>query len=272
MPYVQESEIAKYHQGSFEDKIQSLHSAVESAHGKKIRMLATHVEHALVVDEDGKFLRADFLAGKKGLKVEVSDAGISVVDEADLPVFVSREIREIVEAGMSGEAPDRTRVRSLFGLLERDEQYWLTDVLAKLDEVISADSDWLSEDAPEGEPSALAQRIPTTRYTKLPDGRLSEFTDELADSMTILAEVFASVVDETTALVFDEEEDTGRSAVRKSLIAEAQAANSLLVKAEKLMSSKDAERTAEAHDKLAERATKMAAVSASLRALNDDEE
>lgn len=271
MPYVQGSEIQKYHDGSFEDRIRLLKGAVESKHGKQVNILATHAEHALVVDEDGEFHRVNYKSGKKGLTVEMAEPDLRVVIDVDLPSFVAEEIRAIVESGLNGEKPDRTRVRDLFGLVERNEQYWLGDVLDKLDEATPDSAEWMSLYESKSEASKLAGKIPTTRYTKLPEGKLHDFVEELRDSIIVLAEVFAGVVDENSGVVFDEDRNKDRSAVRKSLIAEAQAANSLLVKAEKLMSSSDAERTAQAHDKMAERAEKMAAVSELIQALNDEE-
>lgn len=270
MPYVQSSEVAKYHAGSYEDRMQQLKAAVEAQHGKAVRLLATHVEHALVVDEDGQFLRANYKRGKQGLTVSLAAADINVVGEDDLFAFVAGEIRSIVESGARGERPDRTRVRDLCSLVQPGEVYTLGAALLGIAE--AATDGWMGklEEAQAAAESPLAARVPTTRYTQLPDGRLSEFVEELRDSMRELAGVCAGVVDEISPLVFHEDDE--RSAVRQSLIAEAQAASCLLVKAEKLMASSDAQRTAEAHDNLAERARKMAAVSAWLRARNDDEE
>ena len=276
MPYIQGSEIQKYQEGSYEERILKLSEAIETAHGKSVRILATHPEHALVVDSDGDFLRASYKTGKSGFKVEMAGSDVQVIEDKDVPLFTAQELRAVVRDGMSGKAPTRTRVRALFGLVSEDEEYWLSDILTKIDESMEGNCAWTSlyesnESVP-GLESALMSKIPSTRYASLPENRISDFESELRESLTLLSEVFAGVVDEISGVVFDESDDNERSAVRRSLIDEAQAANSLLTKVEQLMSEVDIKRTAKAHDKLAERAKKMAAVSVWIQALNDDEE
>jgi len=270
MPFVQSSEIEKYHEGSFENRILVLQSAIESTVGKRVTMLATHPERALAIDEDGKFHELHF-AMHDGHPVGLQDypADVQVIGEDAMPRFLASELRGLVADGCSGRALDRTRVRDLCGLLKRDEHYWLGDVLEAITKATSDEAPWrkLYEDQKAtvaGRTEEFAGTIPTTRYTRLPAEKLESFTDELHDSLVALAGVFARVIDETSAVVFDVG-DEKRSAVRNSLIVEAQAAKSLLSKAEKLMTSTDVTRTAEAHDRLAERAKKMVAVVSWLR-------
>lgn len=258
MPYVQGSEIAKYHAGSFEERIASLQSAIEGDLGKRVTILATHPEHALLIDEDGTFRRADYKIRSGAVSVALSESDVRVLGDGDVPAFIAAELRALVAEALDGRAPDRTRVRDLGAMVRRGEPYWMVDVLEALERTTLEDAAWMADPVQFSESVDPSFGIPVTRYRALPPEKLSAFFEELRDSVGVLSSVYTKVVDEASALVFDGDQE--RSAVRNSLIVEAQAAASLLSKAEKLMASSDVERTAKAHDRLAERAERMVAV------------
>lgn len=269
MPYIRGSEIDERYQGSLEQRILTVKGAVEEQLNKGVTILATHPNAALVVDEDGHLHEAKFKFARGEVKnLELSASDIPVHQDEDMPVHIAGELRDIVDDIMEGRETDRTRVREIAALL-RDEDYWLTDVIKKLSEETSQDVEWFQvyeanrheiRTKMYGQIRELESRVPKTRYSKLPTGRLPEFEGELRESMAVLADIAGAVVDDFGSMVFDEE-DEFLCAVRQSLIAEAQATKSLLSKAAKLMASEDMPRAADVHDGLAERAKNMVVVS-----------
>ncbi len=283
MPYVQGSAVDKVFKGSLEHRAMVVKDALAEHFDAPINVIAVYPEHAIFADEDGNFKKAVYKVSDEkveDIKVRATKS-IPVIEDDDVPCFVSDTIKKLVAKMSTGKAVSRTQVREMMQLLQKDEDYWLGDVLLKL-EGSSDEQKWhhMYESNREQIRTAMHGKIreteggvPKTRYSKLAQKHLPDFEKELRESLTILRNVVSKIVDETTPIVFDKDNEF-YSAIRKSLIAEAQATCGLLGKAEKLMRSEDMGRMALAHDRLAERAKTMAIVTGYLkgRSPNDDEE
>jgi hypothetical protein len=214
--------------------------------------------------EDGKIANIESKPSK----------AIPIIEDDNIPAHVAKELRDLVKKAMSGKPMLRTQVREVSQLLNRDEDYWLSDVLSKLEEASGA-TDWFKmyEANQEHIRTGLYGKIrdiegvvPTTRYSKIGSSKLPKFEKEIRESLTMLQKLTTQLVDECSGIVFDKDRDEFLGAICNSLIVEAQAINGLLSKAEKLMGSKDVGSVAVAHDRLAERAKKMAVVAEHLKA------
>lgn len=277
MPYVKGSELDKKFVGSLEHRAMVLQAAIQGKVGEEVTFLSTREEGTLFACSDGSIKEAVCKVNNDGSikSVKIKDSDVGVVEDEDLPTHVASEARSVVEKLLANEAMDddtRTQVRSLAQVIDSDEDYWLTDVLAKLDEAVK-DTKWadMYEANTEKIRTSLHGRIreiegavPRTRYRKIASEKLDEFGEELLESVGQLSTMAKDIVDECMPVVFHGEQEEFFGAVRDSLIAEAQTLHGLLGKAAKLVGS-DWERLAEAHDRLAERAKVMAIVSEYLK-------
>jgi len=278
MPYVKGSELDKRFVGSLEHRAMVLQAAIQEKAGEEVTFLSTKEKGSLFACSDGTIREATCKMGDDGSvkSVKIKDSDIGVVEDEDLPKHVAEEARSVVEKLLANDITDgdiRTQVRALAQVIDGDEDYWLTDVIAKLEEA-AKDVKWMDmyeantekiRTSLYGNIREIEEKVPRTRYRKIDPGKLSEFGEELVESVYQLATLSKDIVDECVPVVFHGEQEEFFGAVRDSLIAEAQTLHGLLGKAAKLVGS-DWGRLAEAHDRLAERAKVMAIVSEYLKA------
>jgi len=271
--YIQGSAIDKKFKGSLEHQASVIREAIEGFFGDSpVNVIATHLDHSFAMDPDGKVLKISYDMNKgqvENIKATPSKA-IPVIEDDDVPRFVSDQLRLLVKAMATGKKVSRTQVREAVQLVDKEEPYWISDILDKIDEATDA-SDWFGmyEANQEQVRTTLYGKIreiespfPATRFSKITKAKLSQFEEELREGLTILASLVGEMVDECSQMVFDQDQDDFFSAICESLRVEAQAICGLLGKAEKLMRTEDMERMAVAHDRLAERAKTMAVVTA----------
>lgn len=272
--YVRGEDLAKWMGDSMEARITLVEMAVTAKVGVAVDLLATREDGALFRTPDGKLHEATFafVNGVVG-DVTVQPSTIPVHEAAALPRLVSDELRALTADLMDGKPIERTRVRSLANLVDANEVYWPSQVIAKVNEACEAkgDTHWFKlyeanqekiRTAMWGQIRDLEARVPKTAYAKLPKTRLTEFEPELRESMGLLAKVMEEIIDVIRPLVFDKD-DEFYGAIRESLLAEAQTLHGLLAKAGELwMRAEDLERVAVAHDGLCGRAKTMEVVSA----------
>lgn len=285
--YIQGSAIDKRFKGSLEHQALAIKEAlVEHFDGSPVRILATHAKHAYAMTGDGVIVKVTYKVESKGGVTGIKSKptkDIAVIEDGEIPAFVAGNFREMVEAALDGKGIPRTQVRETIQLLDKDEPYWISDVLEKIDEAIDS-SAWhvMYETNQEKIRTAMHGRIrkieapfPSTKFAKISSSKLDQFESELREAVNLVAKLTTEMVDECTNMVFDQEQDEFFSVICESLKVEAQAVGGLLSKAEKLMRSEDVGRVAEAHDRLAERAKTMAVVTAYIKGKsrhNDDEE
>lgn len=286
MSYVQGSALEKVFAGSLEQRAILIKDAIDEHFGDSpVNVVAVHEDHAFGFDTEGNFLKLTYVIedGKvKEIAAKPSKA-VKVMEDDDVPLFVSKQLKSMVNKMMRGKPLERTQVREVSAVIEKDGDYWLSSVLAKLEEATSDEVQWLKMYEANKEQIRTALygrirehegRIPKTRYSKIGANKLPEFVEELRESLGVVSNVLQEIVDECVGMVFDKERDEFFGAIRKSLIAEAQAVVGLLGKAEKLMGSSDLESMSMAHDRLAEWVKTMVVVSEYLkdRAHTDNEE
>jgi hypothetical protein len=278
MSYIKGSELNKHFVGSLGHRMELLQAAIRDEVGEDVAFLSTREDGTVFACSDGSVKKAVCKLNKDGTvkSVKVEDADIEVVDDEDLPVHVASEVRSVAEKMLTNDTLDdetRTQVRELAQVVDGEEDYWLTDVLAKLEEA-TKDTKWMDmyeantekiRTSLYGSIREIEGKVPRTRYRKIDAEKLSEFEEELIESICQLGTIAEEIVDECTPVVFHGEQEEFFGAVRDSLIAEAQTLHGLLGKAAKLVGS-ELGRLAEAHDRLAERAKVMAIVSEYLKA------
>lgn len=284
--FVQGSAIDKKFKGSLEHQALIIKNAIEEHFGESpIRILATHPAYAFVMDDDGKMLKLTYEV-KKDQVTEIKakpTKEIPIIEDEDVPLFVANSLHTIVEAAMKDKPIPRTQVREVAQLLDKDELYWITDILKKIDEA-NEEAEWFNmyeanqekiRTAMYGSIRELESPFPSTKFTQIAPSKLHNFESELREALVLISGLISDIVDECSKMVFDQEEDEFFCAICESLTVEAQAIGGLLGKAEKLMRIEDVGRMAEAHDRLAERAKTMAVVTAYLKTRsrpNDNEE
>jgi hypothetical protein len=273
--YAKSQDLQKWLSGSIEDRLHVVAEAITRSVGDGVELIATQDDCALFRDRDGRIAEAVFTMKDGAVDVvEIRRDPVPMYEEAQLPRLVSEELREITSDLLNGNPMTRTRVRALAGLLRADEDYWLGDVIARMDSVMLSEDEanWHTayqanqekiRTAMWGSIRELEARIPKTAYAKLPPGRLPEFANELGESLGIVSTRWKEIVDGISGLVFDNDNEF-YGAIRESLIAEAQILGGLLAKAEQLMRAEDIDRMAVAHDRLCGRAKTMEVVAAYL--------
>jgi hypothetical protein len=286
MSYVQGSSLEKVFTGSLRHQAEVIENAIESHFDEMpINLVSIHADHAFGFDPDGNFLKFTYAVEDgevKNIDSKPSKA-VKVIEDDEVPAFVKKQLSSMVSKMMRGKSIERTQVHELASVIEKDGDYWIGDVLEKLEGATSEDSEWVKMYEANREQIRTAlyghireheSRVPKTKYSKIGTDKLPEFVDELHESMSVLTGVLQQIVDECSGMVFDKEREEFFGAIRKSLIAEAQAVVGLLGKAEKLMGSGDLEPVSMAHDRLAEWAKTMVVVSEYLkdRAHANDEE
>lgn len=284
--YIQGSAIDRRFKGSLEHQALVVKGAIEEHFGDSpVRVLATLPSHAYAVDGDGQMLKVTYkVENEKVSNIKAKPTkDIPVIEDEDIPCFVADSLRALAEATVSGKPVSRTQVREVMQLLDKDETYWVSDVLDKINEA-SGESEWFNmyeanqekiRTTMHGSIRNIESPFPSTKFFKISPSKLFKFEGELREALTLVSGLVTDIVDECTNMVFDQERDEFFRAICESLKVEAQAIGGLLGKAEKLMRTEDVGRMAEAHDRLAERAKTMAVVAAYLKNRsqhNDDEE
>lgn len=274
--YVRGEDLERWTAGSLEASIERVERALAGHAGVAVEVLATREDGALYRTPEGALHEAAFTQGSTGVEgITSKPSSVPVHEAAALPRLVADELRALTAAMVRGEAPERTRVRSLAGLLRADEVYTLGQVLARVDEACAGTgaAHWRTlyeanqeriRTAMWGQIRELEARVPKTSYARLPLARLPEFEAELRESLGLVGGLLCEMVDGIQPLVFDKD-DEFLGAIRESLIAEAQTLRGLLAKAGQLMRAEDLERAAVAHDGLCGRARVMEVVSAYLK-------
>jgi hypothetical protein len=273
--YIQGSAIDEKFKGSMEYQISLIHSAINEHLDYPVRILSTKDDHAYAVDDSGQILKISYKIADD--KVENINADISsdipVIEDQNICKFVSDNLKSLAEDAMSGKQISRTQVRDLMQLLDREESYWLSDILNKIEESYD-NSNWFSmyeanqekiRTSMYGQIRSIESPFPNTRFSQIASSKLSNFDSELHESLNIICKLMTDIIDECKNMVFDQDNDGFFGAICESLIVEAQTIGGLVGKADKLMRIEDMGRIAEAHDKLADRAKTMAVVSAYLK-------
>lgn len=277
MPYIQGSRVEKKFKGSFDHRVVVVEEAIKEHYGEiPVDVLATHSDHAFVLDGHGRVMKVKYdFEDMQVVNIKVcSTKEIPVIEDEDVPAHVSEELKKMVEGAMGGEKISRTQVREVSQLLDKQEVYWLTDVLSGLEEAVSEESKWYEmyqaneekiRTSLYGSVKDIEGAIPRTRFSKIKSSQIGIFESEMKESLSVIGDFANEIVDECSKMVFDKEQEEFFGAISDSLIVEAQAINRLLVKAGKLIRRDDLGRIAEAHDKIAERGKIMAVVSGYLK-------
>lgn len=263
--YVRAADLRPYTSGSLEEQQERVQAAIEAEVGP-VELIATQADRALVRTREGALREATFkIADGAVTDVQVRDARVPQHGPELVPSLVAEELRALVGAMLRGEAVERTQVRACARMLAADEDYWIGDVLRKMEE---AESPALTEQEAKiresmwGQVRELEARIPKTAYAKIPAARLPEFESELRESWKLVGEALCEIIDGASPLVFSEEE---MGAIQESLIVEVQALQGLHRKAGWLMRTEDLGRAAVAHDRLCGRARTMVVMAAYLK-------
>lgn len=267
--YVQGSQIDKIYSGSIEESIDKVHAAIDEHFGdSSINIVATHDGYAYAFSEDGDPLKVTFKTKKDGSIAVVSAKPtdkIMVIEDKKVPKHVSGELRSIVKEMVEGNVT-RTRVREVASLLRKDEDYWLSDVLGKINEG-SGDTDWIKmyeanmekvRTSLYGNIKEIESGIPSTRYSTIKE--LDQVSEELCLSIGLLKKRMSDIFDESEKVSFNSEEDFLK-VVNESLRVEAQNMSAMLGKVESLFEDSHLSEMASMHDRVADRIKKMAILS-----------
>ena len=281
--YIQGSAIDKKFKGSLEHQSLVVQKAIDEHFGDSpVRILATHQKHAYAIDGDGQMLKVTYKVEDDGAVVVKAKPtkDIPVIEDDNIPRFIAGQLRTMVEAASSGKEISRTGVREVAQLLDKDETYWVSDVLEKINEAAD-ESEWFAmyeanqekiRTSTYGNIREIESLFPSTRFAKIARSKLPKFEGELREALAIIADLANEMVDECNKMVFDNSQNEFFGAICESLNVEAHAVSGLLGKAEKLMRTEDVGRMADAHDRLAERAKTMAVVTAYLKTKSHNEE
>jgi len=281
--YIQGSAIDKKFKGSLEHQSLVVQKAIDEHFGDSpVRILATHQKHAYAIDGDGQMLKVTYKVEDDGAVVVKAKPtkDIPVIEDDNIPRFIAGQLRTMVEAASSGKEISRTGVREVAQLLDKDETYWVSDVLEKINEAAD-ESEWFAmyeanqekiRTSMYGNIREIESLFPSTRFAKIARSKLPKFEGELREALAIIADLANEMVDECNKMVFDNSQNEFFGAICESLNVEAHAVSGLLGKAEKLMRTEDVGRMADAHDRLAERAKTMAVVTAYLKTKSHNEE
>lgn len=272
MPFVQGSAVEKARLGSLERRVENISDLIQAEYPDvPLNIVATFDKHVLAFNDEGRLRKIGYEIGEDNVLVIKSDRQsreIPVISDAEVPAHVARELRSITRKMMEGKKVSRTQVREVSAMLDPDEDYWMSDVLSKMEESMG-DSEWfrMYDANMEGIRTSLYGRVreiegkaPRVYYSKISSDRLSEFDEEIRESMSLLHSLYQEFCERCIGFSFDEKQEF-LSAVRKSMIAEAQAVVGLLGKAAKLKGKDNLTLVAKAHDKLADRARIMALTS-----------
>ena len=273
--YVRGEDLERWMQGSLEANIDRVERALAEHAGVAVEVLATREDGALYRTPEGALHEAAFTQGPTGIEgVTSKPSAIPVFGAEAAPVLAAAELRAITAGMLEGQAPERTRVRNLTGVLRAGEPYTMGAVIGAVEEAMSVagEQHWYAlyeanqeriRTAMWGQIRELEARVPSTAYGRLPRTRLVEFEPELRESLGLLAGVCNQIVDTIRPLEFDRDHEF-LGAIRESLIAEAERLHGLLARAGQLMRAEDMDRAAVAHDRWCGRAKTMEVVAAYL--------
>ena len=276
MAYIQGSAIEKASKGSIEKMLDGIHEAINDKYSDSLNIVATFEGYVLAFNADKKLRKISFTEnddGSIGVIDDRSSKAIPVIEECDVSAHVAKELRRIAVKLMEGKGVPRTQVRELSSFVDKEEFYWMSDILSMAEESMG-DNDWYKmynanveriRTSLHGRIRDIEGRVPKIHYSKIARGRISEFKNEMSESMGIVGKVFNDLVDDCRRMSFDEKQEF-LGVVRESLIVEARTIGGLLGKAEKLLGHSDLSLVAKVHDKLADRARTMALVSEYLSA------
>lgn len=276
MPFIQGSSIVKAKRGSLEHRLDTIQHLVQSEYDGPLNIVATFEDYVLAFDKDKGLRKISYSINEDGdleIKGDNASKAIPVIEDDDIPMHVAGELRKITKQLMNGKGITegiRTQVRELTPFVRKDEMYWMSDVVSKIDEATGEDAEWYKmydanveriRTSLHGRVREIESQVPKIHYSRLAESKLSEFKKEMSDSINIINELYSGFGAKCREYSFSEKQDF-LSAVRESLIAESRAIVGLLGKAEKL-NGKDGDLplVAKAHDRLADRARTMALVS-----------
>ena len=276
MPFIQGSSIVKAKRGSLEHRLDTIQHLVQSEYDGPLNIVATFEDYVLAFDKDKGLRKISYFINEDGdleIKGDNASKAIPVIEDDDIPMHVAGELRKITKQLMNGKGITegiRTQVRELTPFVRKDEMYWMSDVVSKIDEATGEDAEWYKmydanveriRTSLHGRVREIESQVPKIHYSRLAESKLSEFKKEMSDSINIINELYSGFGAKCREYSFSEKQDF-LSAVRESLIAESRAIVGLLGKAEKL-NGKDGDLplVAKAHDRLADRARTMALVS-----------
>jgi hypothetical protein len=276
MPFVQGSAIEKASKGSAESRLDAIHRCVHEHYTETpLGIMATFDDHVLAFAADHKLLKISYSVDESGeysVTGEKVSRAIPVIMEDDVANTVAKNLRQMAKAMMSGKLVPRTQVREMAALVRKDEMYWMSDIVSKLDEATDSAVEWYKmyeanidriRTSMHGRIREIEGAVPKTRYVKIPASKLASFKSEMGESLQVIKGLLDEQCMTCGDYIFGDKQEF-LSAVRESLIAEAQAVVGLLGRAEKLMGHADLSTVANAHDKLADRAKAMALVSSYL--------
>lgn len=276
MPFIQGSKLDKYYRGSLAHRVSLVDEAVaEHFEGKKVEVVAVHDKTAVAVIEDSpvKIVHYSMDGDKVSVTKDVVCKDVPVIDDENMSAFVAEELRDIAKKIAMGEDVPRTQVRELASVVEPGGEYWLTDIMDKMDEA-SSNAEWHNmyeanqekiRTSLHGRIREMEGRTPRTKYSKISPSKLHAFEDEMRESLGMISSVMQGIVDECSSIVFHQNEDDFFGVTCESLKVEAQVLVDLLSKADKLMRSEDIDRISVAHDKLAGRSRQMSVTAAYLQ-------
>lgn len=272
MPFVQGSAIEKARIGSMENRAEVVRGMILNAYkGSPLNIVATFDNHVLAFNECKQLRKISYAFGDNEeleIKSDRASREIPVISEGDVPSHVASELKKITKQMMEGKEVSRTQVREMAAMIDPDEDYWMSDILNKIEES-TGDSDWYRmydanveriRTSLYGRVREIEGKAPRIYYSKISVNSLGEFSSEIQESMGIIQGLFTSLSEKCRGISFDDNQEF-LSAVRESLIAEAQAVVGLLGKAAKLKGKDNLPMVAKAHDRLADRARIMALTS-----------
>lgn len=265
MSFIEHDVLEGFSRGSLEEKIATVRKEARKAlKTKKLWEVATHKDHAIMVDADQVFYRVNLL--EKDGKItcgEIEKLKVPVVE--DVEAWLAQEMHHMAEDLVDDvDVKDlRNRLHNIIRFVKPGTPFWMPEIVQKIHESQDAKAPWVSFVTENGEKikkfleSDL--RLPKTRYSSLSKEKLVEYEGEIRDSVHRCVKRVGDIVDDSGKMVFDPDQGT-LAVIRDSLIGEARKIESLLGRAERLMLKENLVEMADVHDKLAERFRNMAAV------------
>ena len=219
MPFVQGSAVEKARLGSLERRVENISDLIQAEYPDvPLNIVATFDKHVLAFNDEGRLRKIGYEIGEDNVLVIKSDRQsreIPVISDAEVPAHVARELRSITRKMMEGKKVSRTQVREVSAMLDPDEDYWMSDVLSKMEESMG-DSEWfrMYDANMEGIRTSLYGRVreiegkaPRVYYSKISSDRLSEFDEEIRESMSLLHSLYQEFCERCIGFSFDEKQE-----------------------------------------------------------------
>ena len=191
--YLQQEELARLSRGSVEDFMVHVLEKANAQTKEPLSIFATHKDHAFAVCGD-KVLRLEWSGTPEDMAVKISDAGVALTPlAADGPRGIADQIRLAVEQIMDPKAViDRNRLRSIAMSIRESAGYWVTDLVARIEESERSARDQLakaSSTITEAKRETLLAGIPKTPYARFGREALPSFEKELRGSFVHMIEM-----------------------------------------------------------------------------------